>query len=535
MTDGTSNPDDEVTEGGKPVPAGYLVRPWAGKSYRGVFDISVPHVLEGWGGWIYGHESTHDSLMKTTPYGQVQLLLSMLDVPTNTSVEFASVGLLQQLLTEASLHVHEGAASYIGSLRSDEQVDLPPAYAEAVHSFDWMDERLEGSDVRLRVGLALTFARRALETPIAARWATDGLWHPQNLRMHLARPENNPTKRLLRVIDAASAMSRHELLAGLHLTSQDGWHSRAWRAGLPTSLPLVGAMSSGALADFAQDLVRALIDLHEADPRVTQIYARALAEGATSAIAPPHASVILNSAVLPPRPLIREDSARVLQGDLAVIWANPYPTAIPGAQKTDGSYETIPAHHAEVVGYFSDAEVVTNIPLAELSRFLDGAKQSTTICVKSQCYDFQAGEIVGISAPCLRQRRHNVFVEEPLWALLPRVTPGLAERDEVVVTYFPHAPQSALAYFSMTPIGEDTPVVLLPVLVEIQAEILREFQHNGMKIKAPTAPWSLERLRDFITIVKWFASNAPDVSAMFSDEQRETFRQRQRRWKADFD
>ncbi|GEM_PF-6894510 len=522
MTEGGSN-TPSAPEGFDQAP--YWLRPWAGKTYRGVIDIGAQHLIEGWGGWVFGHEAVHDLLVKTTPYGQVQLVLELIAARAETP---AVIERLLSVLRAQSLAVQEGAACFVGSLSPRPPIDLPPAYERALEAFSWIPTSFAVMPEWFWSQLALLCARRALQTDIAQRWVEDHLWEPERLERYLNCDEANPSHRLECIMLHCRSAPLHVVASGV---ADEAVFAQeiGWRCGLPDAMPLVPAATPHGFAAVAHDLV-----MH-APPRVfvdNSWLARGeigRSIGATSrSFGPAHRSVRITSASASRRPVHQTVDIDVLErAELLVIHANPLGPAFAPYQFLSGRDITVLAGEAIVTSYFSDAETVGVMTLNELGPLIARLRADATVCTLSDGYAYEKGDLITAADDgILRGRRHVVLVQAPLWALLPELGASTIAGEPLTIAHLRYAADSELAFFLLMPTTECTPLVVLPVIAASADDILREMVAVGIDARSHAGHANMEMLKDYIRVARWLTDGTPGIVDLFQPEQRPLVRGR---------
>ncbi|MFD7838854.1 hypothetical protein [Streptomyces sp. NPDC059761] len=176
-------------------------RDWAGLCRGGRILVSIDRIIKGDSLTdILAHESVHDVLLRTTPLGWTQLVLSPSAMePYQPGALRDRCARLLAATIQASRFTHEAVATFLPGLAVEPaamagyRARHPQPYLDAADALEWL--RTRDLPPASREKLALTLGKLALAVPVLERWQPQRLHRPRRAERWLRVPRNRPDRR----------------------------------------------------------------------------------------------------------------------------------------------------------------------------------------------------------------------------------------------------------------------------------------------------------------------------------------------------
>ncbi|AZM92626.1 hypothetical protein [Streptomyces sp. W1SF4] len=176
-------------------------RDWAGLCRGGRILVSIDRITHGDPlTEILAHESVHDVLLRTTPLGWTQLVLSPSAMdPYQPGPLRDRCARLLAATVQASRFTQEAVATFLPGLdvapagMEAYRARHPQPYLDAADALEWLRTRDLPPQARERLALAL--GQLALAVPVLEAWQPQRLHRPQRAEQWFRDPRNRPDRR----------------------------------------------------------------------------------------------------------------------------------------------------------------------------------------------------------------------------------------------------------------------------------------------------------------------------------------------------
>ncbi|MFJ8162420.1 hypothetical protein ACIRBY_16005 [Streptomyces sp. NPDC096136] len=506
-------------------------RDWAGLCRGGRILVSIDRVINGDPlTEILAHESVHDVLLRTTPLGWLQLVLSPSAMePYEPGALRDRCARLLAATVEASRFTHEAVATFLPALEVEPaamaayRARHPQSYLDAADALEWLRTRDLPDASRER--LALVLGELALAVPVLEAWQPQRLHRPKRAERWLRVPGNRPDRRfpaLCRALEAlpdadlrraadAGPEETARLLAHVRLDGAPLAYGRlpadvatpAWVAGL------VDRVIGPLLADTG-------LPQHERDA-LCGLWA--VPELGMPGLHPALMSVVLTQTTSTHGRIDLDPPTDELHGyPLVEVLHNALPVRVPGVEPV--GTEPMWLGEGDTALWFISPwqeQRACHLSPTWLHEWLGELDEGTTLCMRDGGGDL-AGLLTGDRALAARRRVVLLQHRTPHSALLVELPVlGLdGERGPVTMTVA-HSELDGVAYLMLRP-ESSSPVLIVPtarVTAERAARVLAE-RRDQVRFRLVTAPeefyTSPAMLRDVMRVLHNFEARPwPDT------------------------
>ncbi|MFH7594743.1 hypothetical protein WDV06_06485 [Streptomyces racemochromogenes] len=509
----------------------HFSRDWAGLCRGGRILVSIDRIIKGDSlTEILAHESVHDVLLRTTPLGWTQLVLSpsAMDPYESGALRDRCARLLAATI-QASRFTHEAVATFLPGLHVEPaameayRARHPQPYLDAADALEWL--RTRDLPPGTREQTALTLGRLALAVPVLEAWQPQRLHRPKRAERWLRVPRNRPDRRfpalcralkelpdedLRRAVDAGPEATAG-LLAHVRLDGEPLEYGRlpadvatpAWVDGLVENVigPL---LSDTALPQHDRDTLAGL--------------------WAVPALNMPGLHPALLSVVLTPttathgRMDVNPPTDELHGYPLVDVLHNALPVRVPGVEPVGGKPMWLDKGDTALwfVSPWQDQRACHLSP-AWFHEWLGELDEGTTLCLRDGGGDL-AGVLTGDRRLAARRRVVLLQHRTPHRALLVELPVlGLDEERGPVTMMVAHSELDGVAYLLLRP-ESSSPVLIVPtarVTAERAARALVD-RRDKVRFRLVTAPeefyTSHGMLRDVMRVLHNFEAKPwPDT------------------------